>query len=62
MPLELAQIIAELIEAIRLFGEMEGGEDGLVDLLRGPAAEVTAGMQDNLAWRMTRRSWILMPG
>ena len=48
MPLELAQIIAELIEAVRLFGEMEGGEDGLVDLLGGPAAEVTAGMQHNL--------------
>ena len=27
---------------------IEIGEDGLVDLLRGPAAEVTAGMQDNL--------------
>ena len=32
--LELAQIIAELIEAVRLFGEMEGGEDGLVDTWR----------------------------
>ena len=27
VPLELAQIIAELIEAVRLFGEMEGGEE-----------------------------------
>ena len=62
VPLELAQIIAECIEAVRLFGEMEGGEDGLVDLLRGPAAEVTAGMQDTSHRRMTRRSWILMPG
>jgi hypothetical protein len=45
---ELAQIIAQLVQAIRSFGETEGGEDGLVDVLRGPAADVSTAMQENL--------------
>ena len=47
--LELAQIVAQLVQTVSLFGEMEGGEDGLVDLLGGPAADVSAAVQENLA-------------
>src|SRR4249920_1461731 len=36
------------VQAIRSFGETEGGEDGLVDVLRGPAADVSTAMQENL--------------
>ena len=45
---ELAQVVAELVEAVGAVGEMEGGEDGLVDLLGGPAADVTAAVQEDL--------------
>jgi hypothetical protein len=30
---ELAQVVAELVQAIGSLGEVEGGEDGVVDLL-----------------------------
>jgi len=46
--LELAQVIAELIEAVVSLGEMEAGENGVVNLLCRPAAEVTAAMQEDL--------------
>jgi hypothetical protein len=39
---QLAQIVAQLVQTIRWFGETEGGADGLVDFLRGPAAEALA--------------------
>jgi hypothetical protein len=45
---QLAQIVAQLVQAIRSFGETEGLEDGLMDLLGSPAAEVSAAMQENL--------------
>ena len=45
---ELAQIVAQLVQTIRSFGETEGRADGLVDFLRGPAADVSAAMQQNL--------------
>jgi hypothetical protein len=45
--LELAQVVAELVESVSFFGEMEGGEDGLVDLLGGPAANMTTSVQEN---------------
>ena len=48
MTFELAQIVAQLVQAIRSFGETEGRADGLVDFLRGPAADVSAAMQQNL--------------
>ena len=48
MALELAQVVAELVETVGVVGEIEGGEDGLMDLLGGPAAEVSAGMQEDL--------------
>ena len=46
---EFAQIIAELIETVIFIGEMEGGEDGLVDLVGGPATDVSTTMEENLA-------------
>ena len=54
---ELAQVVAELVEAISTFGETEGGENGVVDLLGRPAADVRAAMEENLeeaddAWVM----------
>ena len=48
MTFELAQIVAQLVQAIRSFGETEGSEDGLVDVLGGPAADVSTAMQENL--------------
>src|SRR5271170_4241159 len=44
---ELTQVVAELIEAVGAVGEVEGGEDGVVDLLGGPAADMTAAMQED---------------
>ena len=34
---ELAQVVAQLVETVALVREVEGGEDGLVDLLGGAA-------------------------
>ena len=48
MALELAQIVAELVQAVLLGGEMEGGADGLMVLLGGPAAELQAALEENL--------------
>jgi hypothetical protein len=36
MTLELAQIVAELVEAVAPLREAEGGEDGLMDFLGRP--------------------------
>jgi hypothetical protein len=47
MAFELAQVVAQLIQAIGAIGEMEGCEDGLVDLLGGPAADVSAAVQQD---------------
>ena len=41
---ELAQVVAELVQAVGCVGEVEGSEDGVVDLLGGPAADLTAAM------------------
>src|SRR5437763_16867967 len=41
---ELAQVVAELVQAVGSVGEVEGSEDGVVDLLGGPAADLTAAM------------------
>src|SRR5260370_14657041 len=47
MALELAQVVAQLIQAIGAIAEMEGCEDGVVDLLGRPAADVSAAMQQD---------------
>src|SRR6201989_2075544 len=45
---ELAQVVAELVQAVGSLGEVEGSEDGVVDLLGGPAADLTAAVQEDL--------------
>src|SRR5712672_2522984 len=44
--LQLAQVVAQLVEAVGSVGEVEGGEDGVVDLFGGPAADMTAAMEE----------------
>ena len=48
MALQLAQVVAELVEAVGFGGEVEGGEDGFVDLFGRPAADGGATVQENL--------------
>src|SRR5215469_3011641 len=47
MALELAQIVAELVQAVGSGGEVEACEDGVVDLLGGPAANLSAAVQED---------------
>ena len=44
---EFAQVVTELVEPVGAVGEVEGGEDGVVDLL-GPAADLTTAVQEDL--------------
>jgi hypothetical protein len=44
---EFAQIVAELVEPVLFRRELEGGENCLVNLSCGPAADRTAVMQEN---------------
>src|SRR5262249_20252866 len=46
--LELAQIVAQLVEAVSVGREIERLEDGRVDVAGGPAADLRAGVQKNL--------------
>ena len=48
MAFELAQVVAELVQSVCFRGELERGEDCLVNLFGGPAADGTAVMQENL--------------
>ena len=48
MTLELAQVVAQLVEAVGLLGEIEGGEDGAMDLPGCPAADLGAAVQKDL--------------
>ena len=45
---QLAQMVAELVQAIGFGGKLEGGEHGLVDLFGGPAADGIAPVEQNL--------------
>src|SRR6266446_5366735 len=49
VPLELAQVVAQLVEPVISIGEAEGGKNGLVDLLGGPATDMSTAVQENLA-------------
>jgi hypothetical protein len=42
---ELSQVVAELVEAVDFVGEVEGRQDGMVDFLRGPTADLSAATQ-----------------
>ncbi len=48
VPFQLAQIIAELVQAVAVGGELKRGEDGLVNLFGSPAADSVAAMQEDL--------------
>src|ERR1700691_704298 len=48
MPFQLAQIVAELVEAVGFRGNLERGDDCFVDLPGVPAPDGTAVMQENL--------------
>ena len=48
MSFEFAEIVAELAEPVCLRGKLERGEDGLVNLFGGPAADGVTTMQENL--------------
>ena len=45
--LEFAQIVAELVQTVSIGRELEGGEDGFMDLSGAPAADCIAAMQEN---------------
>ena len=47
MALELAQVVAQLVQAVGALGEVEGREDSLVDLRGGPATDVSSAMQQD---------------
>jgi hypothetical protein len=48
MAFEFAQIVPELVESVGFRGELEGGEDCLVNLFGRPAADGAAVVQENL--------------
>src|SRR5437588_11449518 len=45
---ELAQVVTELVQPVGARGEVEGGEDGVVDVLGGPAADLITAVQEDL--------------
>ena len=48
VPLEFAQIVAKLVEAVSLGGDVEGSEDGLVDFACRPTADMSSSVQQDL--------------
>jgi hypothetical protein len=44
---ELAHVVAQLVETVAFVREVEGGEDGLMDLVAGPTADVSAAVQED---------------
>src|SRR6516164_8269301 len=47
MAFELAQVIAQLVQAIAPLREAEGSQDGLMDLLGRPASDLRAAVQED---------------
>src|SRR6266850_1250995 len=60
--LQLAQVVAQLVETVGAVGEVEGGEDGVVDLLGRPAADVAAAMEQHFEQADDARVVDLDPG
>jgi hypothetical protein len=62
MSLEFAQVVAQLVEAVISLGSMESGEHGLMDLLGGPTADVSAAVQKRgairSAWSAAAAIWV----
>ncbi len=52
---ERVQVVAELVEAVGSVGKMEAGEDGVVDLLGRPAADMTAALLIQVPFVATAR-------
>src|SRR6266849_6537304 len=48
MAFEFAEIVAELVQPVRLRRELERGEDGGVNLFGSPTADGSAAVQENL--------------
>src|SRR5438445_1903283 len=57
--LELAQVVTELVQPVGAVGEAEGGEDGVVDVLGGPATDLTTAMQEEREEADEAGSWVL---
>ncbi len=47
MALELAEVVAQLVQAVGALGELEGCQDSVVDLPGRPAADVSSAMQQD---------------
>src|SRR5437867_2045161 len=64
MRLHFAEIITELIQAVAGSGELEGGRDGIVDLLGSPPTDGRATMQQDLhVTALLARPWkVRVPG
>jgi hypothetical protein len=62
VPFQFAYIVTELVEAVGFGGKLKGGENGLVDLFGGPAADGGLPCRRTSSKRMMRVSWILIPG
>ena len=62
MCLELAQIVAKLVEAVGVGGEMNVVRTASWISRARPAADLGAGVKSTSMRRMMRVSWILMPG
>ena len=45
MGFELAEVVAELGQSVMIGGELEGGEDGLMDLPGAPSPELSTAVQ-----------------
>ena len=45
--MSLRRVVAQLVDAVASVGEMEGGDNDLMDLLCGPAADVAATVQED---------------
>lgn len=50
MTFQLAEVVAELIQAVGVGGKLEHGEYGLMDLLGGPATDGIASMEKDLQY------------
>jgi hypothetical protein len=57
---ELAQVVAQLVEAVGGLGEIKGGEDGMVDLPARPAARLARdGDPEPVDFRETETAYVV---
>ena len=62
MTFELAQVVAELVQAVGTVGKVKADENGVVDLFSGPAAEMTSAVQEDFKEADDARVVDLDPG